>query len=442
MSTWIIIKCFFFAVYGYTVFCFCQRLLGTKWAPEITAAAMILYEILFDYLLPDRLLGINYYLAVFISKSGLALIILFLFKGNISKKLAFFSVIYVIQELTAYAVVPLLTRSADLIADYVFSTTLPLFVNYWIFVVQYFINCMIIYKLSHSCSSLRENLPNKISMLLLVPSVFIILALEFAFYVCNEQQLFLLIPRLYEFPYSSLYQLVEPVILLLLSLFGLAANLIIVFGSNHAMRQVLTEQQLSMQVSHYKELEKQDQKLRHIRHDLKNHLICLQSLLSENDVGSARDYLYRIAEGLNFNDPIITTGNRTADAVINTKYQEARKSGIDFHCDMNMPVGSISDFDLCVILGNAIDNAMEACARITRPSPEKFIHIQTITAKYYLIVEIKNSMEQTSFAVKKKDSGEHGIGLKNIKEAVEKNSGLLDITIKPEVFCLTVMLPR
>lgn len=440
MNAWIIIKCFFFAVYGYTVFYFCQRLLGTKKAPGITAAAVISYEILFDYLLLDRLLGINYCLAVFISKTGLMLIILFLFRGSISKKLAFFSVIYVIEELTAYAVVPLLTRSADLIADYAFNTTLPLFVNYWIFVLQYLINCIIIYKLPRNCSSLSKDIPNKISMLLLVPSVFIILVLEFAFYVCNEQHLFLLFPRFIKF--SVLNQLVDPVILFLLSALGLAANLIIVFGTNQAMRQLLTEQHLSMQVTHYEELEKQDQELRKIRHDLKNHIISLQSLLSESDVGPARDYLYRIAENLNMTDPIITTGNRIADAVINTKYHEARQSGIDFYCDMNMPKFKINDFELCVILGNAIDNAMEACNRITGPSRKKFIRIQSVAAKSYLIMEIKNSMEYVSFPPKKKDAREHGIGLMNIKEAVEKYSGYLDIAIQPEVFCLTIMLPR
>lgn len=448
MSIWLSVQCMTLAFYGYVVFRFCNGLLGSKASPRITATIIILCKICFNYIFLYKILNIDYYFSIFISQLGLTLLILILFCGSFSKKLALATVIYAIQELTAYAVVPLLTRIGDLVAEHLFGATLPMIVIYLIWIAQYIINCLIIYKLSHNCSNLCGNLPNRTALFLLLPSLFIITALEFASYVCNDRQIFLMLYTLTNKPTSSIwYQLADPIILFLISVMGLMANLIIVFGSNHTMLQLLKEQQLSMQVEHYKSLEKQSQQLQRFRHDLNNHIISIQGLISEDKIEETKEYLCHIAKKSSLTETIIKTGNHTADAILNAKRREALQNGITFNCDINLPIHNMDNFDISVILGNAIDNAVEACNRMTRTYQKKFITIQSSIVKSYLILQIKNSAENDDtnyvyFKTKKRNTKNHGIGLESLKEAVEKYHGTIDFCIQPDSFCLSIMLPR
>ncbi|MHC1723295.1 MAG: sensor histidine kinase [Aminipila sp.] len=449
MSTWILVQCIVLAFYGYVVFRFCNGLLGSKNSPSKTATIIIICKICFNYVFLYKILNIDYYFSIFISQLGLILLILTLFCGSFPKKLALATVIYAIQELTAYAVVPLLTRIGDLIAEYVFGATLPMIVIYLIWIAQYMINCLIIYKLSHSCSNLCGNLPKKTALFLLIPSLFILTALEFASYLCNDRQVFLMLYTLTDKSTSSIwYQLADPVILFLISAMGLIANLIIVFGTNHTMLQLLKEQQLSMQVEHYETLERQSQQLQKFRHDLNNHIISIQGLISENKIEETKDYLSHIAKKSTLTDSLIKTGNHIADALLSAKCHEAHQNGIDFNCDISLPISNMDNFDISVILGNAIDNAVEACKRMTNPYQKKFIIIQSSIVKNYLILEIKNSAENDAInstyylKTKKRNTRNHGIGLKSLKETVEKYHGTVDFSIQPDSFCLSIMLPR
>lgn len=356
-------------------------------------------------------------------------------------------VLYVIQQLTAYAVVPLLTRSVDVMFDHYDAVT-PHYINYWISTLRYVVCLALLHVISLRCSALGGNLPHRISALLLLPMAFIVLALELAAHVFNTKQFFHL---LYVYKADPMplwfFQFADPAVLFLLSGFGLAASLKLVFGTDHAMVQLMNEQRLALQIAHYQALENQHKELRHIRHDMKNHVISLMGLLEDHRVNAAQAYLSRLSEKSGLLADYATTGNPVADAILYVKGQEAREHGIDFQCDLHGPgLSGIADFDLSVMLGNALDNAIEACNRIKQPDRQKFVRIQTGAAKHFFILEIRNSMEYARdpsavLLTRKVPAAWHGMGMAGMKAMVEKYRGTMNIELQPGVFCLSLMLP-
>lgn len=118
---------------------------------------------------------------------------------------------------------------------------------------------------------------------------------------------------------------------------------------------------------------------------------------------------------------------------------------------MQIPRASgISEFDLCVIFGNLLDNALEACERMS--GEDRFIHMQAGMAKTYFLLEIKNSTDSTvSFdATEKRKAGmtqkgntiEHGIGLQNVSDVVDQYNGSMNIEVEDGIFTVAILLPR
>ena len=450
MSSWMGLKVLVLIVYGYYVFLFCRTMLGAKLRSKyITAAVIILYEILIDYLLLGVLIKVDYFLAVTLSQLGLTLIIFFLYKGSPGKKLAFATILYVIQELSAYAVVPLLTRCADLLVFNVWGgNALPDGLDYLIGLLRYGVICLLLAQIIRRCPTLSEDIPKEMTAVLLVPSLFIVLVLEFVAFACNEKQLFQILYYLQEEQMPVIvYQLADVVILFILSALGLWANCVILFSSERAMRQVLQRQQLKLQVGYYQTMERQYRELRGIRHDLKNHILSLSSLLRERRIAEAREYLQQLSDQGDLTEGKIRTGNQVADAILDAKYQEAMLWGIDFQCNLKLPEGHrINDFDLCIILGNAVDNALEACRAIETPGRHKYVYIQSAIINRYFVLEVKNSMGQQSVITQSLKSTKqtrqwHGIGLANLEAAVEKYQGVMELTAESYTFCLSIMFP-
>lgn len=121
---------------------------------------------------------------------------------------------------------------------------------------------------------------------------------------------------------------------------------------------------------------------------------------------------------------------------------------------MQIPrASSISEFDLCIIFGNLLDNALEACERMSGEG--RFIHVQAGMAKTYFLLEIKNSTDPTvscgvSFgAAEKRRAGvthkgstiEHGIGLQNVSDVVNQYNGSMNIEAEDGTFMVAILLP-
>ena len=180
------------------------------------------------------------------------------------------------------------------------------------------------------------------------------------------------------------------------------------------------------------------------RHDYHNHLQTLKARLDVGQTAEARAYLDRLGGDLDGIRALAETGNTGVDAILNAKLSIALKKGIELNFKAQVPQNlAVSDIDLCVILGNLIDNAVEACEKVAEP--ERFLRLYIGVFKKQLYVSVSNATTET---VRKLDAayisskrGNHGHGLKRIDRVVEKYGGYVNRQNEPGVFATEILLP-
>ena len=112
--------------------------------------------------------------------------------------------------------------------------------------------------------------------------------------------------------------------------------------------------------THYWEVENMYGQIRGWRHDYRNHIQTMKAFAANGDLDAIRSYLDQLDTDLNTVDPSVKTGNAMADAILNSKISLAKSRQISVHVDAHIPVKlNMSELDLCVILGNLFDNAIE-----------------------------------------------------------------------------------
>lgn len=185
---------------------------------------------------------------------------------------------------------------------------------------------------------------------------------------------------------------------------------------------------------------------------MKNHDLCLRQLLADGKTEEAMHYLTQMDERMEQGQAAVRTGSVYVDALLNPKYRQARKLGIDISIRMSVPgEEKIAAVDLCCILANALDNAIEACERaIQVGEPAGWIRLESRMHPNYWVLEISNSrhtpaaVEHGTILSSKRFhfTGRQapGIGLQNIRAVVERYEGVLEIQ-SGEIFSLNIMLP-
>lgn len=181
------------------------------------------------------------------------------------------------------------------------------------------------------------------------------------------------------------------------------------------------------------------------RHDYHNHLQKLKAHIMMNQIKEASEYLNELEIDLDNVNQLVESGNINLDAILNSKISLALKNNIKVNYKAIVPKDlTLSDIDLCVLMGNLIDNAVEACEKIKNDLP-KFIRIYIGIFKKQLYVSVSNS---TNEVVKKLDEeyittkrGNHGHGLKRINNIVNKYGGYINRKNEPGVFVSEVLLP-
>lgn len=126
--------------------------------------------------------------------------------------------------------------------------------------------------------------------------------------------------------------------------------------------------------THYQEVENMYRQMRGWRHDYRNHIQTMKAYAAQGDLEAIRSYLDLLDTDLNTVDTVVKTGNAMADAILNSKISLAKARDIPVHVDAHIPVKlTMSELDLCVILGNLFDNAMEASLAL--PPQERLIRV-------------------------------------------------------------------
>ncbi|MDE5933143.1 MAG: ATP-binding protein, partial [Lachnospiraceae bacterium] len=196
--------------------------------------------------------------------------------------------------------------------------------------------------------------------------------------------------------------------------------------------------------------------IRGMRHDMNNYIADMEQLIEEN-VGrdltgvsagtEAQRYLCHMKKAMETLTMQYQTGNPVMDVVMNRKWQECEKAGISLDSDFLYPGQlGIEAFDLGILLNNALDNAIEACAKCRKRLCEISVHSYQKGRMFFLRIEndcdggnIRYTEEKT-LQTTKEDEWIHGIGLRNMQSVVERYYGTMNYEIRDDRFFLTIML--
>ena len=198
--------------------------------------------------------------------------------------------------------------------------------------------------------------------------------------------------------------------------------------------------------THYKEVENMYKQMRGWRHDYRNHIQTMKVLASNGDMEGIKEYLNKLDTDLNTVDIAIKTGNAMADAIINSKVSLARSRDIDVSIDANIPIKlKMSELDLCCILGNLFENAIEASMPL--PKEKRLIRVYMDMKGTQLYISFTNFTSTkkltklgNSFATTKGEG--HGFGLVRIDNIVGRLDGYLSRNSEDGAFTTEILIPQ
>ncbi|WP_268060820.1 sensor histidine kinase [Clostridium brassicae] len=206
----------------------------------------------------------------------------------------------------------------------------------------------------------------------------------------------------------------------------------------------LYEQQAKIQYEYYTSLESKYENSRKIVHDVKNHLQTIENLYEINEHEKAEQYtedIYKIFDKLG--QKYYTT-NKVLNIIINDKMQRAENFNISLDCKIgDVNIEFIKDIDVTTIFSNLLDNAIE-CAKDTFENKVIFLRIDKFND--FIVINITNALEKPPI----KDNGNfkstkknhNGIGLQNIKRALEKYEGNMRIEYDEKAFKVNIVIPN
>ena len=193
---------------------------------------------------------------------------------------------------------------------------------------------------------------------------------------------------------------------------------------------------------HYEEVENMYQKMRGWRHDYRHHIQTMKVHAANKEYDEIYKYLEMLDDDLTNVETVIKTGNRMADAILNSKLSLATANSIEVKAEAKIPVSlTVSELDLCIIIGNLMDNAIDACMEL--PPEKRLIRIYMEMKGNYLYFALTN----TSGGKKKKSfrstKGEgHGFGIARMDAVVKKYGGYITRASEDEAFSTEVLLPQ
>ena len=192
-----------------------------------------------------------------------------------------------------------------------------------------------------------------------------------------------------------------------------------------------------------KDIENMYDTVRALRHDLKNHLLCILSMAEERDVEGIKQYTGQLLQQQNtVNKLIMFSGSKVLDAIINSKSAAAERAGVRLSAIITTPLAGISPEDITIILGNALDNAIRAAKDSQRKVVD--IHIQPQGA--YSSIVIANDIahpvlsDNPALRTTKNIRYRHGFGIQNMRQAVERNQGLIRFYEQNDRFICDILL--
>lgn len=241
------------------------------------------------------------------------------------------------------------------------------------------------------------------------------------------------------------------VIITLVSIICLITILLYIIRQNKLIKKYLESDKLLImaQKSLYNNMLAQNRATVDFRHDLLGHLVCLDELVHRGNLEKIRDYLENMEGRIELiRKKVYITENDVIDAVLNYYIGLLDKEiliNVEGKCKGSLSIGPV---ELCTIISNILKNAVEALEQLK--DGKRYLRVRFMKNKDYLMIRVSNSIQgavprpdkRTGLPeTSKKDKENHGIGLRNVKETVEKVRGIFNIEIGRDVFTVSIMLP-
>lgn len=203
----------------------------------------------------------------------------------------------------------------------------------------------------------------------------------------------------------------------------------------------MARSQITMQKEYYDTLSGQMNEIRAIKHDMRHFIGVTRRLYMEGRYDEINRFLSEYAANTETDPLLVFCENIVANSILGYYSLKAKEAGIPFHCTCSIQRQlSVSDSDLCVVLGNALENAIEACTHLDNPSAQ-FISVEARTINSQLLLKIENSYNgflniQDGAFFSTKIGENRGIGIRNIKKVVEDCGGFVKTEYDGKVFTL------
>ena len=198
--------------------------------------------------------------------------------------------------------------------------------------------------------------------------------------------------------------------------------------------------------THYREGENMYRQIRGWRHDYRNHIQMMKVLAANGDMDALKVYLDELDTDLNTVDTVVKTGNPMADAILNSKISLARSRNIPTQVDAHIPVKlKMSELDLCCIIGNLFDNAMEASMAL--PEEKRMIRVYMDMKGTQLYISFTNftaakKLSKVGKGFKTSKGEGHGFGLVRIDDIVSRYDGYLSRNSEDGAFTTEILIPQ
>ena len=198
--------------------------------------------------------------------------------------------------------------------------------------------------------------------------------------------------------------------------------------------------------THYDEVENMYRQVRGWRHDYRNHIQVMKAYAAQGDMEAIKEYLDKLDTDLSTVDTVIKTGNSMADAILNSKISLARSKHIEVKADAHIPFKlKTSEIDLCVIIGNLFDNAIEAS--LTLPEEQRLIRVYMDMKNTQLYISFTNftsgkklKKQGRRFSSTKGDG--HGFGLVRIDNIIDRLGGYISRNSEDGAFTTEILIPQ
>lgn len=216
--------------------------------------------------------------------------------------------------------------------------------------------------------------------------------------------------------------------------------------SEFKLQYMLLQQQYKYQNENIMQADKSMKNISALRHDMKNKLLCIGELIKNGETEKALEMCGACSvEIKQSSGTFVKTRNVMLNSIINVKLSRATDSFIDTKVFITESFEDVADTDLCIMLGNILDNALEAVTKL--PENNRKITITMERKGGYRYIVVKNSVEESilqknpKLVTTKSDKSIHGIGIKSVQQTVKKYKGEIQYNEKDKMFCVGIIFP-